>query len=654
MLNARPFLIACLLLLPQLMFADTQADLDFRRQVRVHIRNHCSSCHNTIDNKGGINLDVYDFAYNVARRGELFRRVIKSLEEGSMPPSSRPPMSDAERDTMIAGINRILDKALAVKDPGPAIMRRLSHREYGYTMHDLLNVQFDATRFFPADASGGEGFDNQSRVLYMTPLLWERYYDAADSLMREVSQSPEKRSSLVTKEYRPSAFRKITNWWKAKRDRPIVIWRQPMEHAQAAIMPFAQRAYRRFLDADEEADLLHFFSTIYLQNWKKHNGFEESLMVVFKKILISPSFLFRIENNLPTENPYPVNNFELASRLSYLLWSSMPDDTLLEVAYREDLHDSLVLRREAERMMRSPKFSRFAANFAPQWLGIQDLTLVNHADPVLFPEFTPSLRQALHEEVVQYFAYVFNQGNLLQLLQSDFSMLNEELAHHYQVADVQGNHLRPVRFDDDRRGGILGMGAVLAATSLPTRTSPVLRGQWVLEKLLGKRVPPPPPDVPDLAEAKAQVHDELDLRSLLEFHREPSACQSCHQKMDPIGFGLENFDAIGRWREEYSENVEIDASGRLSDQVSFEGPGQLKRILVEDQEAFAENFARKMLSFALGRSLQFLDTRTIDQLTDRLISSNFSGQEMLLGLVQSYPFRHRRSDLVDRYKDNKL
>ena len=639
-----------------LVTAETPADKDFHKNVRVYIRAHCSSCHNSAESKGGVNLDVYDFAFNVARRGQLFQKVVKAVEDKTMPPNNRTRMTQAERDTMVAGINRILDKALAKKDPGPQIMRRLSHREYGYTVKDLLGVDFDALAYFPSEASGGEGFDNQSRVLYMTPLLWERYYEAADSIMRQVRADDDLWSGLVPKSYQPSVFRRIGNWWKGRGDNPIELWSKPAIRARETILPLAWKTYRRFLDPQEEEELLTFFATVYTENWQKKNAFDDALAVVFKRMLVSPKFLFRMEANLPTNTPYEVNNLELASRLSYFLWSSMPDAQLYEAAYRENLHDSTVLRREAQRMISDPKFKRFSESFVPQWLGVQDLVRNHQADPNKFPEFTSSLKEALSQEVIEYFNYVFKQGDLLKLIDSDFSLINEELAQHYQVPNVVGSEMRVVHFTEQPRGGILGMGAVLAATSLPTRTSPVLRGQWVLENLLGTRIPPPPPDVPDLVEARGHVKDEFDLRGLLEFHREPSECQGCHQKMDPIGFGLENFDAIGRWRDGYREGtVAIDASGIWgADQIAFDGPLELRSILLQDKDKFAENLTRKMLSYALGRGLLFLDTHTINNLKNQMIKSNFKGEDFLIGLVNSYPFRYRRSDQVDQYKDNVL
>ena len=634
--------------------ASTPEDRAFNRSVRTLLRKHCTSCHNEADKKAGINLDRFDFVVHVIRSGELFQKVIESVEDRQMPPPSKSHMTNAERDTMIAGIRRVLDKALLDPDPGPTVMRRLSHREYGYTIQDLIGVPFDAKAYFPTEASGGEGFDNQSRVLYLTPLLMERYYAAADSILRDAKKEASIWDALMPKNYRPSVLRRLINWWKTSVQDSNIYWTKPAHHARKVILPFATKAYRKILSAAEEDELISFFEKIYFKEWKNKNGFENAIETTFKKILVSPNFLFRMEANQPIQKPYAVNNFELATRLSYFLWSSMPDDTLFRVAYQENLHNKSVLTREAKRMMASPKFKRFSETFAPQWLGIEDILLPAKVDLDKYPSFTTSLKEAMYDEVVEYFAYVFEEGNLMQLIASDFSFVNQELSQHYGMDAVEGDDIRKVSLPDAKRGGILGMGAVLTATSLPGRTSPVLRGHWVLSEVLGTRVPPPPPDVPELEAAKNGVHNELDLRALLERHRFPSTCQGCHKKMDPIGFGLENYDAIGRWRDYYDAEVKIDAKGTLEDGSSFEGPGQLKQILMSEQDKFAATFSRKLLSYALGRGVGFIDTPSIENLTNRLIESNFNGEDAIISLITSYPFRHRRSDTADQYKDNVL
>ncbi len=643
------FTLVIITLVTGTLSANTPEDEEFRRTVRTGLRKHCGSCHNEADKKAGINLEAFDFVVHVVRRGELFEKVVETLENRTMPPPSVSRITNAERDSMIAGIRKVLDRALLDPDPGPTVMRRLSHREYGYTIQDLIGVEFDGRAYFPSEASGGAGFDNQGRLLYLTPLLMERYYSAADSILRSAKAKPEIWKKLLPDNYRPNLFRRLLNRIKLRTGSKTIRWKKPVVYARKIIIPFALKAYRRILTAEEEEDLISFFSDVYFQEWQNKNGFEVAITTTLKKILIAPSFLFRIEANQPINKPYAVNNFELASRLSYLLWSSMPDDSLLTAAYREDLQDSAILTRETKRMMANPKFKRFSQTFAPQWLGIEDILLPAKVDVEKYPSFTTSLKSAMYEEVTEYFHFVFNNGNLLRLIDSDFSFLNGELAQHYGVSGIEGSEIRKVSLVDQNRGGVLGMGAILTATSLPGRTSPVLRGQWVLNEMLGVKIPPPPPDVPELTDAKQRVQSELDLRALLEQHRSPSSCQGCHQKMDGIGFGLENFDAIGRWRTEYAQGIAIDSYGTLEDGTGFEGPAQLKKILLEQQDKFARTFARKLLSYALGRSVEFLDSPALKELSQGLLESDFNGREAMISLVTSYPFRHRRSDMVTRY-----
>ena len=526
-------------ILPPLLFAateslngDTPDDKEFHRTSRPMLHKHCASCHNEVDKKGGINLEDFYFAISVIKRGELFTKVTEAVKDGSMPPPQAPYMSQADRDTLVVGIERILSKALAKPDPGQAIMRRLSHREYKYTIKDLLGAEFETMHYFPSEGSGGEGFDNQSGTLFISPLTMERYYNAADSIVRQLRTNQKLWQHAVPSSYRAGIPRKLINGIRSLfyPDQNLY-WQKPVSIARRIIVPLATKAYRRFLSGEEEENLVGFFSQVYFQNWKERSAFDHAMAGVLKRILVSPNFLYRVEVNLDTNEPYPINNFELATRLSYLLWSSMPDERLLQLAYRENLHDTAVLKKEVLRMMKDEKFRRFSASFAPQWLGTEELLYTPHADQELFPELTEELRLAMHEEVVGYFHDVFtNKRNLLYLLDSDYGWLNEDLAHHYGLKGIEGDQFRAVPLQDENRGGLLGMGAVLTATSLPVRTSPVLRGQWVLEQILGEPAPPPPADVPALEDAKRSTPLNLDLRKLLEFHRADVACAGCHQK----------------------------------------------------------------------------------------------------------------------------
>ena len=306
------------------------------------------------------------------------------------------------------------------------------------------------------------------------------------------------------------------------------------------------------------------------------------------------------------------------------------------------------MRRQVSRMLKDPKSRRFAESFASQWLEIDDLLDVHEVDAGLFPEFTPGLRQAMYDEAITFVHHVFTeQRNLLDLIDSDYTFLNQSLATHYGMDGIEGEDLRLVKLNDRTRGGILGLGSVLTMTSFPTRTSPVNRGKWVLEQVLGTPPPPPPADVPELEEQASEeggaAPGQLNIRDLLSKHREPSACFTCHQRMDPLGIGLENFDAIGRWRDAYGVEP-IDAYGELADGSYFNGPAELKQILLTKQELFARNFSRKMLSFALGRSIRFQDKRTVDALTKTLLDTDFDSVAFIHAVATSYPFRYKKSD----------
>lgn len=631
--------------------ADTELDRHWRKVSFPIFRKHCTSCHNAADKKGGLDLDVFYYVPSVIGRGEMFQRLVEMVEANEMPPAGKPPMSHQEKEDLVNLINGILADALSKPDPGPSVVRRLSNREYAFTIKDLVGVDFDALRFFPKDGSGGEGFDNQGQSLYITPLIMERYYMAADSIVRLARNDARIWKTLVPRNYSPGILRRwytrIQSIWRDD----LITWQKPEDRAKEILLPFATKTYRRFLSQEEQNELLQFFREIYFSGlWNQDDGFNVAIATALKRVLVSPTFLYRAEINAPIHEPYPISNLELATRLSYFLWSSMPDDSLLKAAYYEDLHDPLVLNRETRRMLLDPKFKRFSQSFAPQWLGVEETLMNPVADKDIFPEFTDTIRESMRSELIDYFHYVFaDRKNLLELLNSDYSLLNEPLADYYGVSGVEGNDFRPVAVADKGRGGILGMGAVLTATSLPNRTSPVLRGQWVLEQVLGTPAPPPPPDVPQLEEAKDPSHDELDVRSVLEKHREAPACAGCHNKMDPIGFVMENFDAVGRWRDAYRGSAIIDPTAVMENGKIVNGPVELRTFLAGEKEKFAKNFSRKIMSYALGRGVSFLDSKVIDDLTKTLLENDFDSEKLMLAMVNSYPFRHRRSDMTELY-----
>ena len=298
-------------------------------------------------------------------------------------------------------------------------------------------------------------------------------------------------------------------------------------------------------------------------------------------------------------------------------------------------------------MLRDPKAKNFAESFITQWFGVSRFRDTNPLDPERFPEMTTSLREAMYQEMVEYFYYILTkQGSFLELLDSDFTFLNEELAKHYGIEGVRGKEMRKVLLKDRTRGGVLGMGSVLASTSMPLRTSPVLRGKWVLEEILGTPPPPPPPDAGELPE-EASTNRNASIRELLTQHRANPACAGCHQKMDPIGFGLENFDPTGRWRDSYGQKPIIAWDTLPSGEV-FSGPRELKKILVTKENEFDKTLSEKMFIYAIGRNVGFVDELYIQKLVKNLKDNRFNTEKFIIELVNLEPFRYKVNDKGER------
>ena len=596
--------------------------------------------------KGGVNLDNYKEQARVIKDGQLWLKVLDQIRTREMPPKSEPKLSESEYNHLLNGINSILQTSLQQKTPGRIVIRRLGHSEYQYTVLDLLGINFDARDYFPSDGSGGGGFDNQGRSLFFTPLKLERYYDAATEIVDSVQANRELWSKVVPIRYNQNLWQRFRNWVKSVFLDEYDEVNPPELAAQKVIYPFATKAFRRFLKDEEKGKLLNLFQTVYQQvdTLENPERFDQAIAQSFKAILVSPNFLYRVEEEPDLAGSYPVSNFELATRLSYFLWSSMPDQELFNLAYLGRLQDSVVLEAQVRRMLSDPKAKRFAENFSTQWLGVTKLVDDQPLlDPLKYPEFSMDVREALYRETIEYFYYVLTESkNLMDLINSNYTFLSEDLANYYGIPGVEGERFRKVNLQDSTRGGVLGMGSVLTTTSFATRTSPVLRGKWVMEQLLGISPPPPPPVVAELTEDE-NTHNELGLRKILELHRSKPDCQSCHEKMDPLGLGLENFDPGGRWRSSYGQ-VDIDPSGVTADGQEFAGPVELKRILMKEREKIARNLSSKMLSYALGRSLLFTDEPALRRLDDSLLQNNFNPELFIIELVKSYPFRMKLND----------
>ena len=411
--------------------------------------------------------------------------------------------------------------------------------------------------------------------------------------------------------------------------------------AEEVLSTLARRAFRRPV---EQADLDPLMA-LYRAG-RAEGGFDAGIEFALRGILIDPEFLFRIERDPPDAAPataYQLTDLELASRLSFFLWSSIPDDELLGVAAAGRLQDPEVLEEQVERMMRDARSDALLDNFFGQWLLSRNMRTAA-PDPQIFLDFDENLRHAMQRETELFVeSQVRQDRGVLDLLESDYTFLNERLARHYGVPNVYGNHFRRVSLGGRERGGLLGQGSILTVTSYPNRTSPTKRGLWVLEHLLGASPPPPPPEVPGLPDADhPEESRSLSMRERMELHRTSPVCASCHVQMDPLGFSLENYDGIGAWRTDEG-GTPIDASGTLPHTDPFEGPTGLRAILLGQEERFVETVTEKLLTYALGRGVEYYDAPAVRQIARNAAKSDYRWSSVILGIVKSTPFQMRRS-----------
>ena len=413
--------------------------------------------------------------------------------------------------------------------------------------------------------------------------------------------------------------------------------------AKQILMTLARRAYRRPVTAPEVAVLLEFYS-----DSRARFGFDAGIEMAVRRLLVSPDFLFRVESDPPgfaSGATYPVSDLELASRLSFFLWSSVPDDELLDAAAKGTLRKPGVLEQQVRRMLGDPRAEALSANFAGQWL---QLRTVEGASPneFRFPNFGENLRRDFRRETEMFFQSILRENrSLLDFLTADYTFVNERLARHYGIPNVYGGHFRRVTIADENRRGLLGQGSFLTLTSLADRTTVVGRGKWILDNVLGTPPPQPPPNVPPLKENEAGGK-MLSVRERMEQHRANPACASCHARMDPLGFALENFDATGQWRTRDGDTV-IDASAVLSDGTRFTGPAGLRNWLLGRSEQFATSVTEKLMIYALGRGLEYYDAPAVRKVVRESGASGYEFQSLILGVVKSTPFQMRKTRRTD-------
>lgn len=578
---------------------------------------YCVDCHSGSGADADLMLDAIldESDFEIGR--EKWEKVLRMSRSREMPPEDSEQPEEAERLELITWITERLNEIDCEGDPFPGrvTIRRLNRAEYNNTIRDLTGVDFKPADDFPSD-DVGNGFDNIGDVLAMPPLLVEKYLDAAKTITDRALEDKEARKLIIICEPANDTER--------------------LECATRIIRHFATRAFRRPVTDDELQRLVELGSKAYQSGL----SYDDTLKYVMQAVLVSPNFLFKVEMD-PAEDELvrSLDDFEIATRLSYFLWSSMPDEELYRLARDGELQKESVLVDQIRRMLADPKSEALVENFAGQWLQLRRLADVQ-PDPDTYAGFDEGLKVSMRGETEAFFRAVMQENrSVLDFLVADFSFIDQRLADHYGLPKVEGEGFQRVKLPDSRRG-VLTHGSILLITSNPTRTSPVKRGKWIMENFLGESPPPPPDGVQELEEQPELLGS---LRERMEQHRENPACGVCHRTMDVLGFGLENFDGTGAWRDQDGRHS-IDPSGSLPGGLDFETSGELMQILAENkQEDFCRCLTEKMLTYALGRGLQTYDRCTVDSVLDQMEQDDFRFVSMIQGIVLSEPFLNRAS-----------
>ena len=664
----------------------------FKDKITPFIKTYCYECHGDRRMKGGVTFhpalkNPSDPAYT--RRWKMG---LATVHAHDMPPDDADKQpTDPEREEFMAWVGRL--KFLSPKDPGAFVIRRLTKTEYGNTLHDLLGVSPDIVKELP-DEVPGEGYLNT-----LSPLQMEQYLGIANEAITRAFP----RSASV-----PLAPASVPNapLLQLLRNTPPATGTDLKAAARQVAQKIARAAYRRPA-SDPELDVLMQVYHLATQNKLPH---ADALRLMLKATLVSPQFLYITPSSTtttsnssststtgqgtppaptpPAPEILPLDDWMLASRLSYLLWATMPDPELSTLADQGKLHEPAVLKTQVARMLKDDRSRALFDGFGAQWLGLADLADKTF-DTTKFPQMTPALRQAMYDEARLFFTSIIRENAPVStFITADYTYLNESLASIYNQGantkssssdssslnsgannsinnsgtnsasssatnspltkstttpvSITGSNLRRVKLPDPNRGGILGMPGILAVTSFPNRTSPVKRGVWVLEQILGQHVPPAPPNVPTLEKQDKKKIANLTLRQRTELHRTNVVCANCHKILDPIGFGLENFDAIGRWRAQDDTGGPIDAAGELPGGKHFSTPAELKAIIAARKDDLTRNLTEKLLAYALCRQLEGYDEIIIDQLMQGIAKDNHRMQTLITSVITSYPFLNRR------------
>lgn len=609
--------------------ARSEAMVTYKKQVAPFVRTYCAHCHGGNRQKGGVTFESALKKPGSTSFRKLWKRASAQIKTHDMPPEDEDAQpSDQERSAIVEWIAGI--KRLSPKDPGLFVIRRLSRVEYGKTLHDLFGVDPQIARDLP-DEVFGAGYTNS-----LSPFLMEQYLLVANEVLNRIIAPPGAPPTAV--EQRLFGVDPGAGADGRGADRRVA--------ARKIAQSLARQAYRR-PPSEAEIDVL---LRVYALATDQGKSYPEALRLMLKAVLVSPQFLFitpepsdKTGDANATRNIVVLDDYQLASRLSYLLWATMPDAELSALADAGKLHEPEVLAGQARRLLGDPRSRALFDGFGAQWLGLDKLA-TRTFDPAKFPQMTGELRASMYDEARLLFQSILRDNRSLKtFIDSDYTFVDSTLAPIYGLeSTVTGPKMRRVKLSDANRGGILTMPGILAMSSFPNRTSPVNRGVWVLEQVLGETVPPPPPNVPSLEKQDKQQIATLTLRQRTELHRSNPVCANCHKVLDPIGFGLENFDAIGRWRDHDDSGGAIDATGELPGGHRFGSPAELKRIIAARTEDFCRNLTGRLLAYALCHQLEGYDEVVADELSSNVARDGYRMQTLVVGVVTSYPFTHRR------------
>ena len=584
---------------------------DFDRHIAPTLERYCFDCHDGESAKGDLDLELALTRSPLVRDKDLWDNVAERIRSGDMPPEDEAQPEEEDRLNLRAWLVQEIDDFdyAAVRNPGYLPVRRLTREEYNRTIRDLVGRDLRPADAFPMDFTGTSGFSNSGNTLFLQTAHLERYLTSAENVVDAVQSASGEAWEALTRG----------------------------EDARAVLARFLLRAFRRPPLENEIEDALGRYEKASAAG----NSHLDALAEAFKYVLIAPQFLLRIEASAEPGVDQRVGAYDLAARLSYFLWASTPDGALLAAAARGDLEDATLRRAQIDRMLADPRSLALGEIFAGEWLRTDDVGPRIRKDPIDNPWCTESLMAAMRNETAFFFhSLVADNAPVARLINADYTFLNAELATFYRIDGVDGEEMQRVVLDTDQRGGLFGHAAVLATTSFPDRTSPVVRGTWVLDTLLGTPPPPPPPNVPDLEEAgrkEGERRRRLSLRQKLEVHRASRRCAGCHDQIDPLGLALENYANFGQWRER------VDSRGTLPNGARIRGPEGLKRALVDSRlDDLGTQLIRKMLAYALGRQLEYYDEGVVREMAAKWKPFGYPVRDLVVEIAECYPFSYRR------------